>query len=242
MAWSVGSLLRDPFLSASGASVWAMAGNVAAGRALDALRIAGARRRAAIAWAALHVRRARDLWLLSAFGAFSVHAYATLAVSVHENHLFAAVPLLALASAGRARFIGVFVAASAIVTLNLHSPMDSGVGVRYGTETSSRGSTSPRFSRIVNLAALRLARGGLEEGIGICAISLTGRALHMHAHRHQQAVENRLRARRAPGNIHIHLQDAIDTADRGVGPRRRSHRCTGTAPTATTTAGSGAAS
>ena len=39
-----------------------------------------------------------------ASAAFLVHAYATLSAQVHENHLFAAVPLLVLASAGRRAF------------------------------------------------------------------------------------------------------------------------------------------
>ena len=65
-------------------------------------------------------RRSRDLWIMSAFGAFIVHAYATLAAQVHENHLYAAVPLLALAAAGRRRFVPVFLAVSAIFALNLN--------------------------------------------------------------------------------------------------------------------------
>src|SRR5205085_2385185 len=63
---------------------------------------------AATAWALwigarAHVARrtSPDLWLMAAVGAFAVHAYATLAAQVHENHLFAAVPLLVLAAAGR---------------------------------------------------------------------------------------------------------------------------------------------
>jgi hypothetical protein len=75
---------------------------------------------AAIAWGAWTARHARDLWLVAAAGAFFVHAYAVLATQVHENHVFAAVPLLALAAAGRPRFFPIFIAVSAIYALNMN--------------------------------------------------------------------------------------------------------------------------
>ena len=74
---------------------------------------------AAMAWGVWTARRVRDLWLLAAAGAFFVHAYVVLATQVHENHLFAAVPLLALAAVGRPRFFSLFVVISAIFTLNM---------------------------------------------------------------------------------------------------------------------------
>jgi hypothetical protein len=74
----------------------------------------------AMAWSLWTARRARDLWLVAAVAAFLVHAYATLSAQVHENHLFAAVPLLALASAGRPRLAPLYLAVSAIVALNLN--------------------------------------------------------------------------------------------------------------------------
>jgi len=75
---------------------------------------------AAIAWALWTARRAKDLWLFSAVSAFSIHAYATLGAQVHENHLYAAVPLLALASAGRPRLTPVYAAVSAIFAIDLN--------------------------------------------------------------------------------------------------------------------------
>jgi hypothetical protein len=71
-------------------------------------------------WGLWTARRARDLWLLAAVAAFLVHAYATLSAQVHENHLFAAVPLLAMASAGRPRLVPVYLAVTAIFALNLN--------------------------------------------------------------------------------------------------------------------------
>jgi hypothetical protein len=74
---------------------------------------------AAMLWALWTARRARDLFLLAALSAFLVHAYAVLATDAHENHAFAAVPLLVLAAAGRPRFKPLAAALTAIVTLNL---------------------------------------------------------------------------------------------------------------------------
>ena len=39
---------------------------------------------------------------------------------MHENHLYAAVPLLAIASAGRRRYVPLLIVVSAIFTLNLN--------------------------------------------------------------------------------------------------------------------------
>ena len=74
----------------------------------------------AFIWALWTTRRARDVWMASALAAFLVHGYATLSAQVHENHLFAAVPFLGLAAAGRRRFTPIFYAISAIFALNLN--------------------------------------------------------------------------------------------------------------------------
>jgi hypothetical protein len=74
---------------------------------------------------------AMDVWLLSAVAAFSVHAYATLSAQVHENHLFAAVPLLVLASTGRRAFRPICGAVSAMVALNLNLFYGFGDGIGY---------------------------------------------------------------------------------------------------------------
>jgi hypothetical protein len=72
-----------------------------------------------------------DVWLLAGVAAFSVHAYATLSAQVHENHLFAAVPLLVLAAAGRAAFRPIAVGVSAIVALNLNLLYGFGDGIGF---------------------------------------------------------------------------------------------------------------
>jgi len=78
-----------------------------------------------------HPQSAIDLWLLSAVAAFLVHAYATLSAQVHENHLFAAVPLLVLASAGRRAFVPICVGVSAVVALNLNLFYGFGDGIGH---------------------------------------------------------------------------------------------------------------
>jgi 4-amino-4-deoxy-L-arabinose transferase-like glycosyltransferase len=75
---------------------------------------------AATAWALWRARRASDLPLLSAACAFIVHAYFMLGVAVHENHLYLAVPLLALAAAARPRLRPMLFGVSAVFALNLY--------------------------------------------------------------------------------------------------------------------------
>jgi hypothetical protein len=70
-------------------------------------------------WGIWQTRRARDLSLLCGLGAFIIHAYFVLAVAVHENHLYLAVPLLALAAGARPRLRPVHVAISEVIVLNL---------------------------------------------------------------------------------------------------------------------------
>jgi hypothetical protein len=103
---------------------------------------------AAAAWALWTARRMPDLWLTAALGAFLVHAYAALAAQVHENHLFAAVPLLALAAAGRPRYRSIFFAVSAIFALNLN--------IFYGVSEGARGPIAavPRDITIIDLSAV----------------------------------------------------------------------------------------
>jgi len=86
-----------------------------------------------------------DLWLLSALAGFTVHAYATLSAQVHENHLFAAVPLLVLASAGRRAFWPICLGVSAVVALNLNLFYGFGEGIGFAL---------PRAITIVDLTVI----------------------------------------------------------------------------------------
>jgi hypothetical protein len=120
MAWSLLAPLRDPFLSGDAANLWWLIDPVRVAVPLDVLRAIGAAATiAAIAWSIAVAPRRRELWIGAAAGAFAIHAYDVLAVSVHEPHLFPAVPLLALAAAGRRRFAVPFLMVSAIAALNV---------------------------------------------------------------------------------------------------------------------------
>jgi hypothetical protein len=90
-------------------------------------------------------RSAIDIWLLAAVGGFTIHVYATLSAQVHENHLFAAVPLLVLASAGRPAFRPIAIGVSAVVALNLNLFYGFGDGVGYAL---------PRGITIVDLTVI----------------------------------------------------------------------------------------
>jgi hypothetical protein len=153
MVWGLGSLLRDPWLSGNSASLWTIVMAMKMPVPVDEARVAGALLTlgtvGVVTWGA---RGARDLWLLAALGAFAVHAYATLAVAVHENHLYAAVPLLALTVAGRRRFAGVFAAVSAIVAMNLSLAYGWGVGVGHVPPQTVGGIDVLVLLAVVNLA------------------------------------------------------------------------------------------
>ncbi|MEQ1870642.1 MAG: hypothetical protein ABL961_11520 [Vicinamibacterales bacterium] len=96
-------------------------------------------------WGLWTGRRARDWFLLSAVGAFLIHAYATLAAQVHENHLYSAVPLLVIAASRDTRYRRLLWVVSAIFALNLN--------VFYGiSEFEYRGSYMvPRMMSVLDL-------------------------------------------------------------------------------------------
>lgn len=82
----------------------------------------------ALGWAALRARRAASTADALALTSWSLYAYALLAAQVHENHAFAAVPLLALAAALAPDYRRVFWTISAIVSLNLYFFYGFGAG------------------------------------------------------------------------------------------------------------------
>ena len=122
---------------------------------------------AAIAWGVWTARQTRDLWLLAAAAAFFVHAYVVLATQVHETHLFAAVPLLALAAAGRPRFFPLLVAISAIYALNLN--LFYGLGeddLRYALPRTLASVDLTLILAMVNCAVLAWHAGVLRRECG----------------------------------------------------------------------------
>jgi len=100
----------------------------------------------AMAWALWTASHVRDRFLIAAVGAFMVHAYATLSAQVHENHLFAAVPLLVVAAAGRPRLRAVMWTVSAIFALNLN--------LFYGISEYIDGWSVPRGITVIDLTVL----------------------------------------------------------------------------------------
>jgi hypothetical protein len=108
----------------------------------------------ASAWAAWQARRSRDLGLLAALGAFVVHAYFTLGVGVHENHLYLAVPLLTLAAALRPAFRGVLAAVTAVTVLNLNLVYGFGQGLGGALPRGLTGVDATVVLAFANLAAL----------------------------------------------------------------------------------------
>ena len=100
---------------------------------------------AAFGWAIWTARRTGDLWAASALAALLVHAYSTLSAQVHENHLFAAVPFLILAAAGRPAFTPILVALTAIYALNLN--------VFYGI-SEGMGYAIPRAVTVIDLTVV----------------------------------------------------------------------------------------
>jgi hypothetical protein len=118
-------------------------------------------------WAAWQARRAPGLTGLAAAAAFTVHAYFGLAVGVHENHLFLAIPLLALVAATRAAHRGLLVAVSAVVALNLNLIYGLGLGVGGALPRAATGVDATVLLATANLATLvwhgRLLRRRLRE-------------------------------------------------------------------------------
>jgi hypothetical protein len=154
-AWGVGSLLRDPFLTGDAANLWWLLAQVLPQPPLDVLRAIGAALTlAAAGWAAWRARRATSIFAIAAVAAFCAHAYGVLAVSVHENHLYAAIPPLVVVAAGRPRFTPILVAVSAIVALNLDLFYGLGVYARHLAPRAVGGVATAGILASCNCAAL----------------------------------------------------------------------------------------
>ena len=136
-----------------------------------------------VAWAIWHARRAMDLARLAALAAFTVHAYTVLSVQVHENHLFLALPLLAIVATIRPRYWRVLLGVSAIVALNLNLFYGLGVGVGDAIPRSVTGIDATVLLSIVNCVALLWhARAFRRECAMDADAPLTPVRLQMNAH------------------------------------------------------------
>ena len=109
---------------------------------------------AVVAWATWQARDAADLPRLSALAAFTVHAYSVLALQVHENHLFLALPLLAIVAATEPQYRTLFLAVTGIAALNLNLLYGFGEGVGYAIPRTLTGIDPTVIVAALNCAAL----------------------------------------------------------------------------------------
>lgn len=108
----------------------------------------------AVTWATWQARNGADLPRLSALAAFVVHAYAVLALQVHENHLFLALPLLAIVAATRPQYRNLFLTVTAIAALNLNLIYGFGDGVGYAIPRILTGIDATVIVAALNCAGL----------------------------------------------------------------------------------------
>jgi hypothetical protein len=109
---------------------------------------------AAVSWGVWHARHRTDLRGLAALGAFTVHAYAVLAVQVHENHMFLALCLLPIVVAARPQYTNLFFTISLVVALNLNLLYGFGENVGYAIPRMLSGIDMTVIVAAVNCAAL----------------------------------------------------------------------------------------
>jgi hypothetical protein len=126
---------------------------------------------AATAWAMWTVRRARDLALVCALGAFTVHAFFVLSTGIHEHHQLLEIPLLVVAAALRKPFRAVLAVVSAIVAVNINYVYGAGLGIGWAVPRLVTGIDISVVLAFVNIAALvwfarRLSAVAVSEKAG----------------------------------------------------------------------------
>jgi hypothetical protein len=109
---------------------------------------------AAIVWAMWTARRARDLGLAAALGAFTIHAFFVLSTGIHEHHQLFEVPLLLLAAALRPRLAPLFATVSAIVALNINLLYGAGLGMGWNVPRTLTGVDLSVLLAFANIGAL----------------------------------------------------------------------------------------
>ncbi|HSC29182.1 MAG TPA: hypothetical protein VLD67_18035 [Vicinamibacterales bacterium] len=108
----------------------------------------------ATAWAAWRVWGRRDLSLVAALGAFTVHAFFVLSTGVHESHQLFEVPLLVLAAALRPRLWPLCFVVSAIVALNINLLYGIGWGMGWAVPRMITGVDLSVLLSFVNVGTL----------------------------------------------------------------------------------------
>jgi len=120
-------------------------------------------------WMLWRLRHVTDVWIQCALGAFVVHAYFTLTVAVHENHLSLAIPLIVLAAAGQPRLRGLAATLSLISALDLFLFYGLGRGRDWPVLRTYTGVDASVWLAVIDVAALAwfwrrlqaIASGGL---------------------------------------------------------------------------------
>ena len=138
---------------------------------------------AAAAWALWRAARSplsspQGSAIVLAAGAFIVHAYFVLAVQVHENHLYLALPLMAAAAAVLPQLRAPLAAVSAISALNLFLLYGIGRGVPLPPRHVTILDTTVLLS-MCNLAALAWHGRVLHEASRPAAVDLDRDARHV---------------------------------------------------------------
>lgn len=103
-----------------------------------------------VGWAMWRQRRSSSLGAHAALAAFTVDAFYTLGIAVHEHHLILAVPLLVLAAATDRRYRPVLVAVSVVVALAMNIFYGLGRGVGWAV---------PRTLTILDVSVVNAAVG-----------------------------------------------------------------------------------
>jgi hypothetical protein len=109
---------------------------------------------AATAWAMWTTRRAKDLALVCALGAFTVHAFFVLSTGIHEHHQLFEVPLLVLPAALRPRFRPLLAVVSGIVALNINYLYGAGLGMGWAFPRMITGIDVSVLLAFTNIAVL----------------------------------------------------------------------------------------
>ena len=105
-------------------------------------------------WAIWATRRARGLAIVAAFGAFTIHAFFVLSPNLHEHHQLLEIPLLVLAAAFRPGFRPLFIAVSAIVTININYVYGAGLGMGWNVPRMITGLDLSVLVAITNIGVL----------------------------------------------------------------------------------------
>ena len=102
-------------------------------------------------WAA---RRSKDLAIVAAVGAFTVHAFFVVGTGMHEHHQLLEIPLLVLAAALRPSFRPLLLVVSAIVALNINYIYGAGIGAGWVAPRMITGIDLSVLLSFVNIGAL----------------------------------------------------------------------------------------